>query len=70
MPKLSRKANGQKKLIRKNAKTLSKSKGSAKLSQKGKGVTDLRISKTKEMPTVYAIELQVTKMNDDNDKRS
>jgi hypothetical protein len=40
------------------------------LSRKGKGVTDLRISKTKEMPTVYAIELQITKMNDDNDKRS
>jgi hypothetical protein len=55
---------------RKEAKTLSKSEGSAKLSQKGKGVADLRISKTKEMPTVYAIELQVTKMNDDNDKRS
>jgi hypothetical protein len=54
---------------RKDAKTLL-SEGSAKLSQKRKGVADLRISKTKEMPTVYAIELQITKMNDDNDKRS
>jgi hypothetical protein len=32
---------------RKEAKTLSKSEASAILSQKGKGVTDLRISKTK-----------------------
>jgi hypothetical protein len=32
-------------------------------------VADLRISKTREMPMVYAIELQITKMNDDNDKR-
>jgi hypothetical protein len=72
MPKLSQKAKGGQNLIRKEkiAKTLLKSEGSAKLSQKGKGVADLRISKTKEMPMVYAIELQITEMNDDTDKRS
>jgi hypothetical protein len=40
---------------RKNVKTLSKSQGWAKLSQKGKGVPHLGISKTKETHPVCAI---------------